>query len=162
MSKITFKFPFGITATDKITGFTGTINTRCQMINGCIQYGLQPKTKKNSHFIPDAYSFDEASITTEETVKNQVVDFAFDTGDRVKSRVNGFEGIIIIRAQHLNGCIHYVIEGGMKDGKEVKIKAWEPEIALIDKGLNAKDEPQVARKRTGGPHRCTPAYEKAI
>lgn len=152
MSKVTFKFPQGIKAECKLTGFSGIITIRSQMINGCIQYALQPKSKKNSNYIPDAYHLDEQSLVTEELTKPETVNFAFETGDRVRNRISGFTGIVVDRVQFFNKCIAYKVEGPMKDEKEMKIKAWEQELELIDKGLNAKGEEPVKRKKTGGHH----------
>lgn len=163
MSKVTFKYQRGIPVECKLTGFKGTINSRVQIINGSIQYGVQPRMRKtDSNFIPDAYTLDEANLIAEKKAKEESVEFAFETGDKVKSRISGFEGFITHRMQYQNGCLSYIIEGPMHEGKEVKIKAWEQELALVNKGLNGPEEAPVKRARTGGPHTREPMFSKAI
>ncbi len=45
-------------------------------------------------------------------------DFTLNNGDKVKSNVSGFEGIITCRADHLNGCNRYFVNPKIgKDGK---------------------------------------------
>lgn len=151
MSNLTFKFPMGIAGKCSLSGFEGIIHSRVQHINGSLQYGVQPKARKGSFMIPDAYMIDETGITVEKTPKPETVKFLYETGDKVRNRVNGFEGIITSRIQYLNGCIAYMVEGQMREGKEVKFKAWEQELATMDKGLNAKEEAPIARRKTGGP-----------
>lgn len=164
MSKVTFKLPFGIKVVDKTTGFTGTINNRLQMINGCIQYAVQPPVRKGSTFVPDGLRIDEVSLMPVDKnveYKPEVVTFKYDTGDKVKSRVNGFEGIITHRMQFLNGCISYRVEGQMQGKEEVCISQFEQELTKISDGLNAAEEEPVKRKRTGGPSERVTTIEKA-
>lgn len=162
MAKVTFKYPMRIKATCAITGFVGVITGRIQQLNGSVQYSLQPPVKEEGSYIPDGYTIDEANIKETDQQKVEVVNFKFEGGDRVKSRVNGFEGIVTKLVQYMNGCVGYVIEGPMREGKEVLIKAWEQELQLVDKGLNAPSEEPVARKRTGGPSVRERLIEKAI
>lgn len=45
-------------------------------------------------------------------------DFTLDNGDRVKSKISGFQGMITARADHLNGCNRYSVEPLVdKEGK---------------------------------------------
>lgn len=162
MSKVEFKIPFGVKVKDKHTGFSGTVIGRVHMINGCVQYSVQPVMKKDdSIFIPEAYSIDEQSleVTEGEIGKPEVVNFAYETGDKVSHRINGFEGHITHCIQDINKCERYIIEGVMREGKEVKVHAFAQELKLIDKGINAKDEEPVKRARTGGPSTRIPAQK---
>lgn len=45
--------------------------------------------------------------------------FTIELGEKVKSRINGFAGVITSRAEHLNGCNRYWVEPHKtdKDGK---------------------------------------------
>lgn len=159
-----YKYPLGVEAEDKFTGVKGFITMVSQRINGAIVYAVQPKSKEDAAYRHEAINVDEASIVLvkpEEVEKNK--EFAqamkFETGDRVRHRVNGFEGIVTSRALHANGCIFYAVEGKLnKEGKAVDHGAWEIELELIDKGLNdvAKGEKPIERKRTGGPDRNYP------
>lgn len=154
MSKVQFQFPCGIPAKCKTTGFAGMIASASQQINGSIQYALQPRMKEEGSFVPDGLIIDEEDIeaTLPEGFTPYDVDFVFETGDRVRNRTNGFEGVITRRIHHKNACEGYRIEGALtKEGKEVNHPAFVQELELIDKGLNKKDEKPVARVRTGGP-----------
>jgi hypothetical protein len=59
MSK--FKFPLGIKAKDKITGFEGIILGRGDYLTGCNTYGLKPKVDKDGK-IQNMEWFDEGTI----------------------------------------------------------------------------------------------------
>lgn len=74
----------------------------------------------------------------------------FDLGDRVVDRVSGFEGIVCIRLEHLNGCRQYGMYPKVdKDGKIPDAHYIDGEqLELVDRGLN-EDKP-IKRKTTGG------------
>lgn len=158
MSKVNFKYPLNAEAEDKLTGFKGTIIARAEYINGSIMYGIQPRMKEeDGHYIPDAKSIDEASIKTPDTV-DETVKFKFKCGDKVKSIINDFEGVITKRTQWLNGCVKYRIEGKMIKSDlhgltSLERNDWEQELELIkDKKGKAKKPVKVkGKKRTGGP-----------
>ena len=38
-----FKLAMGSTVTDSITGFSGVVIARCEYLNGCLQYEVQPQ-----------------------------------------------------------------------------------------------------------------------
>ncbi len=57
-----WKFDLGEEVEDKVTGFTGTVTSRSEFLNGCIQYGVMPKMKKGENKKPSAELFDEAQI----------------------------------------------------------------------------------------------------
>lgn len=56
-----FKFKLGLTAKDKVTGFTGVITSRIEYINGCIQYCVKPKMMEAGK-MPDGEYLDEQQI----------------------------------------------------------------------------------------------------
>lgn len=74
----------------------------------------------------------------------------FELGDRVKDRVTGHEGIVVIRNEHLNGCKQYAVAPELgKDGKMLDTYNIDGEqLEKIDDGLN-KDKP-IKKKQTGG------------
>lgn len=47
---------------DKISGFTGIAVSRIEYINGCIQYGVKPRVKKNGE-MPDIQYIDEKQLS---------------------------------------------------------------------------------------------------
>lgn len=60
----------GITAKDKITGFTGILTGRAEYITGCTQYLVQPPLNKEGAFV-DAHWIDVDRL--EEVVKEPVL-----------------------------------------------------------------------------------------
>jgi hypothetical protein len=56
--------------------------------------------------------------------------FRFRLGDKLKDRINGFNGVCTSRAQHLFGCARYWIEPQeLKEGKPVDGR-WYDEDSL--------------------------------
>jgi len=55
------KFEFGITASDKITGFQGVITAFSQYVTGCAQYLVQPKMSESGEFREGRW-FDEQRL----------------------------------------------------------------------------------------------------
>lgn len=159
MSQVTFKYPQGVKVKCRITGFKGTIVARLQLVNGCVQYSVQPGLfKDDSNYIPDPYNIDEQSLESHDvdgvpiSWAPDVVDFMFETGDRVHNRINGFEGIVRTRLQDLNGCERYTIEATLdKDGKQRQMCCFAQELEKFSDGLNAPTERPIEQKRTGGP-----------
>jgi len=48
---------------DKVTGFEGIATSRVEYINGCIQYGVTPKVKKDDRTAyPDSTYVDEGQL----------------------------------------------------------------------------------------------------
>lgn len=154
MSQVQFMIQLGVEAVDRVSGLKGTVICGVQLLNGCIQYVVQPKCKKGEVTMPDGYSVDEDSLEIiGAKAKPFTHDFTFETGDRLRSMVNGHEGIAQRRILDLNGCERYVVEGKMdKDGKQIAINAFKQEWKFVDEGLNEKKKP-VERARTGGPAR---------
>lgn len=58
---VVFKYPLGIEAKDKVTGFVGIITTRTEHLTGCNTYGLTPKVDEKKQ-PGDSHGFDEGRI----------------------------------------------------------------------------------------------------
>ena len=58
---VKFKFPLGVRVKDITCGFEGIITARMQCLNGCIQYTVTPKIKKEGER-QDAWNLDEAQL----------------------------------------------------------------------------------------------------
>lgn len=57
-----FKFNLGDKVRDEITGFDGIVVFRCQWLNNCNTYGVQPTTLKDG--VPqERQSFDEPQLS---------------------------------------------------------------------------------------------------
>lgn len=153
MSKVEFAIQLGVEALDTVSGLRGTIVAGVQLLNGCVQYVIQPKCKKGDVVMPDGYSVDEASLRIKGKAKPFTHEFKFQTGDRLLNMVNGHEGIAQRRVLDLNGCERYIVEGNMdKDNQPIVVNAFKQEWKFVDEGLNEKKKP-VERARTGGPAR---------
>jgi hypothetical protein len=62
MEKKKFLHELGLTAKDKITGFSGIITVRCEFLTGCNRYCIQPVELKDGKPLDTIY-FDEAQIS---------------------------------------------------------------------------------------------------
>lgn len=154
MSKVTFDYPAGIKVKDQITGVEGILTARCQRINGCLQYFIQPKYKDDNTEVPGHWTDGENLLVKDWMDKVEgpsPVEFAFETGDRIKNRLHNKIGFCSVRRIDMNGCIGYWYESGEvdKDGKQIERYGFEQEFALVDKGLNAPEEQPLARRATG-------------
>lgn len=165
-SKVNFKYPTGVEARCKVTGFKGTIVVRAEAINGAITYGLQPRQKKeDSDYVADAKCIDEDDIQLLDKDyndgKSKIVEFKFECGQPVKNFINEFEGVITRRKQWKNGCIQYVVEGKMLKNDLYGMTSltntyWEQELeAQKDK----KTKKVAGKKRSGGPSEGFTAVE---
>jgi len=71
-------------------------------------------------------------------------------GDRVKSKITGFTGIAVSRAEFLNGCIRFQVQPEtLKDGKQLESE-WVDDVELQVETTGVHQLPE--RKRPGGPH----------
>lgn len=161
--KVTFKYPHGIDAECMVTGYKGKITSRLQLLSGSIQYGLQPKLKTGAETLATGYSIDEQNIrpiadkaNKKQKFKSEIVDFFFRPGDKVKSRITGFKGIVCSACEFLNKCQSYSIEGCDildKDHKPIRHDLAMIEIEKIDAGLHIDmNTKQSQDRRTGGPN----------
>jgi len=69
-------------------------------------------------------------------------------GEKAKDKVTGFEGIVMARAEYLNGCITLLVQpkGLSRDGS-LKVAYWIDEQRLTVK----------SRATAGGPQQYPPA-----
>lgn len=60
---VTFQYENGIEVRDRVSGVTGIINARCEWLNGCIRYSIQPKIdKKDPNKMPEGWWIDGAQL----------------------------------------------------------------------------------------------------
>lgn len=64
-----FKLKLGVESTSNITGFKGIITARCQHLNGCDRYFINPKMTKKDTAYPDGYWLDEGEIIISKSKK---------------------------------------------------------------------------------------------
>ncbi len=151
-----FKYNLGQYATDEVSGYQGTINARALWDDGNQQFSLKPRVKEDGIMTKGQWiDADHFTIDSEKGVVSKFGDpeFEFNHGDKVKSRKNGFTGIVSGQCQYLNGCHHYFLTGSSWLSRLLGVKgedAWfhEAELELV--------EPMFVRlkkkkKPTGGP-----------
>jgi hypothetical protein len=169
--KVSFKYPCGIEVECQTTKFRGIITSRLQMINGCIQYCVQPPCKKGEQDkIPDSLFLDEQYLKPFKTKigQPQEVEFKFNLGDKIKNLMNGATGIVRYCIQDQNGCMRYEAIGDIvkETGKALYIQGFEQEMEKVSDGINkpaTKTKPaeeRIPRANTGGPSRRASMYER--
>ncbi len=142
--KVTFKYPTGIPANEIVTGLKGIITSRLVMLNGCIQYAIQPKCDAKGNTIYDSVFADEQIVSpvSKKKFTPEVIDFVFAPGDRVRNRLSGFVGIVKYSIHDMNNCqrIEVVGELNVKEGKVPFSSGIIQEFEYIDAGLNAVEK----------------------
>jgi len=80
--------------------------------------------------------------------------FKFKMQDRVKDTVSGYEGIITVRCEYLNGCLQYCLSKTEldKDGK-VQEGEYFDEGQLEKVKVKPRTLADLQKKPTGGPQR---------
>lgn len=147
---VNFDLPSGIKVKDKIQQVEGVITTRCERINGCVQYYIQLPMRdgKQEGFWTD---IENIEVLEKGKQKPEKIKFKFETGDRVRNRIHNIEGIITAKRVDLNKCLHYwyETENQDRDGKVLEYCGFEQELEYVDAGLNAPDEKPLDKARTG-------------
>lgn len=62
IENVQFKFALGSVAKCKLTSFEGIITARCQWLNACNVYTLQPQKLTKEGKVADSRSFDEPQL----------------------------------------------------------------------------------------------------
>lgn len=85
-------------------------------------------------------------------------DFNFQLGSLVKDKLTGFEGIVVCRAQWLNGCNVYSVKPRqLKDGAPQDSHSFdEPQLELVE------DDVMPTKRNTGGPERPMPDTRSSV
>ena len=81
------------------------------------------------------------------------IKFQFACGQKVKSKITGFTGVITCESYWINGCIQYCVKPPVdKEGKD-QSGVWHDEEELIEAGEGIDIGPV---KPTGGPRKDLP------
>jgi hypothetical protein len=75
-------------------------------------------------------------------------------GDKVRDAVTGFTGIVVARAEWLNGCVRLVVQSQAldKDGNPTEGQNFdEDQMVLVKAGVVARPKKAGTSERTGGP-----------
>ena len=89
-------------------------------------------------------------------------------GQEVRDRVTGFQGIVVVIADHLYGCVRIGVQpqGMDKDGRKFDDAFFDVSaLEVIGEGITAQLAPQslqekAAGKPPGGPNRERPGMER--
>ena len=77
-------------------------------------------------------------------------------GDKVKDKITGFEGIVISKVIHINGCVRYEVKPQvLKDGKTIESE-WIDEKQITVK--SKVKERKVEEDKPGGPGTIPSGY----
>jgi len=153
----------GVTARDKVSGFTGIVHSKIEFLTGNVQFALQPPAKEG--VLPDTIGFDEHQL--EEAPGASVpsiappADTGVKLGEKVKDIVTKFEGIATKRSTFLNGCVYYMVVDEEKGGKDggpqemfIEWKRLERTGAGVVAAIAKREEKagvSTTARRTGGP-----------
>lgn len=114
----------GITVRDLSTGFTGIIASKVELMNGNVQYAVQPKLSSEAKpgEFPDSMNIDfhtldyvDAGLSDRVTNPGPVT---INLGDKVRDTVTGAEGITVNRITFMNGCIYYNVQQPAEKDKQ--------------------------------------------
>lgn len=150
----------GQTVRDKISGLVGIAIQRLDLLNGCIQYAVQPRGEGDK--MPDAYNIDFQQLEkvddgVSEMVTEPKPDPKFDLGSNVLDTASGVAGVAVVRHTFINGCVYYSVQ---PRAKESAMFPGVPDLSFIDRNRlqenNAKTTlPTIRRMNdpapSGGP-----------
>jgi len=137
--------PFGSMVRDRITGFEGFTVFRVEHMNGCLRYGVQPVINKEGQ-LPEAKVLDGPDIEIIASPKDDLPPViktvnAFKLGVKVKDRLTGFTGIVVLRLKHMYSGDRYGIQSPVNDKLEI------PEIRTFDDGDLEQVDPPPRKKK---------------
>lgn len=103
----------GVLARDTVTGFEGVVTVRVEMLNGNVQFLLQPKGKKDA--IADGKCIDfhlleEIGAGVADKLPPIDQSATIKLGQRVRDRVSGLTGIVTEKTTFQNGCVYFAIQ----------------------------------------------------
>lgn len=170
--QVTFNLPTKIKVKHAVSGVEGILTTRITRINGCVQYIISPPRKEDGTEVPTEWAdIEDLLVQTPSVVTygglqadtvtfapvsesefkdySEVVNFKFNTGDKVHNLLHGKQGHITIARVDSNGCIGYWYETGEQhpeNGTRLEYYGFEQEFEFVSEGLNQKN---LEKKKTG-------------
>jgi len=158
----------GVMVRDKVTGLTGIVAHKAEMLTGNIQWAIQPRG--NGESVPDAMMIDYHLLEVLGEGVSKLLPPIDDTvtvrlGEEVEDILTGLKGVPIDKITFQNGCVYFWVQPKM-DKKTGKI----PESKLVPHGRLktvgaglSKPEPKPpaaaappAKRPPGGPMRRAP------
>lgn len=150
----------GQTCKEILTGFEGVAVARTTNIVGVERISLISRVKGTKPGEgPEEFSFDVNQI--EVIDKNQVLKpkvppaAPFKFREKVRDPITGFEGRVVSRFIHINGCVKLGLQGEVTDnGKVPKVQFFEePLLESIEPKETKEKLDDSKHRRTGGPGR---------
>ncbi len=125
MTKTAREVKLGNVVRDVVTGVQGTAVQYLTLLNGSIQFGVQPKvTPKEPDKIPEAWNIDDNQLAfVDEGLEGKVVpppEVAINLGDKVRDKITNLVGVTILKAVFINGCVYFSVQGELTDKKAEK------------------------------------------
>lgn len=140
---------------DIVTGFKGIAQIRTEYIHGCPRISVQPPVDKDGK-VPEEQSFDETQLKVTNKKRIMTADAPPQRllfGQKCKDPITEYEGIVIARAIHLNGCPKIAIQPKVNKEKKHFTGVWfdEDQLISLEKKPSIKSDKTPHMKRTGGP-----------
>ena len=140
---------------DKISGFGGIVVESVEYLNGCIQYFIRPKAKKDGKF-PMGEWIDQHQLKTIKKGAVPLVSLIYydiELGEQVVDSVTGYKGIATTVSRSVNGITYFCVKRKIgKDGKMPDGHYVHPcRLSVVGRKVKTK----IAK--TGGP---LPDYPK--
>lgn len=166
MSKKDTPIQLGQTVRDLISGFTGIAASKVDLMNGNVQFALQPKllAKATPGEYPDSVNIDfhtlefvDAGLSDRVTAPGPTT---IQLGDKVRDTVTQLEGIAVNRITFMNGCIYYNVQGVAEKDKQTGLMVAPPREFVMQSCLETvrpavvalpTPKPSTAGRVPGGP-----------
>lgn len=147
----------GVTARDKVTGFTGVVTSRVDFLSGNVQFSLQPKGADGN--LPDAHYFDFHMLEfVDEGVSANVMlpaQTSIKVGNKVRDKASLFTGTATGKTTFMNGCVYFTVVPEMRTTaliNEVPAGSFleHTRLEVVGDGLIEPEE-KPKKRITGGP-----------
>ena len=129
---------------DLTSGLTGIAINRNVMLNGTVQYNVQPQGTKAVPY-PDAMSIDYHMLKVvskgiSEQAPKTVKELDIPLGSKVKCMISEFEGIAVCKTFYLNGCIAFLVQGKADEKTGTSFTEWvdQSKLEVISDGILPK------------------------
>jgi hypothetical protein len=97
---------------DITTGYAGYATQRLDLLNGSVQYAVQPAARVGEAY-PDGANIDELilKVVSDGIIERCIPPAAAEIplGSKVRDIATGLEGITIVRTTFINGCVYYTV-----------------------------------------------------
>lgn len=129
-----FAFRIGDRVKDKLTGFTGIVGLKQDCISGCNLYSVDRDEAETSGFSSQDFDETRLAMVTEQEVREpeDLNDFKFALGQRVRDKVTGYTGIVTSRGQQFSTDNRYGVQTLSSTGESVSRGFDENQLEPVD------------------------------